>query len=399
MNRHAGLAFCVLLSLSCYAADPPPPWSEELRAGRRAFGEGKYADAVTNYRAALAKAEEGKAAPAALLPILQNLATALRTGGSSNDALEILTRVLTIERDLHGEASPEAASALSAIAAVQRAQGDTEGAAISIAKALQIRMSTGAITGELAKDATLAGAIQNDMAKSEAATNYYLQAVAFWGALPASGLQILTAIDPLAGIYRNLLDYTAAESMYKWALRLREAALGPKDSELIGTLDSLAYVLFGQKKYEEAEPVYQRLLSIWEGSAGAEHPMVALTLDKMAEFYSAQKLYEKAAPLAQRSLAIRTKTLIETYHRTGRVLVGEQKFPEALDLYERVARIGTDAKVPDEQMDGILRSYAMLLRQAKREPEAAKIEARVKEALLRKADKEGRRPAPPARPQ
>ena len=77
----------------------------------------------------------------------------------------------------------------------------------------------------------------------------------------------------------------------------------------------------GQKKYAEAEPFYLRLLALWENSAGPEHPMVALTLDKMVEFYNDQKLYEKSEPLAQRSLAMRTRSLIESFHRTGRVLV------------------------------------------------------------------------------
>ena len=52
-------------------------------------------------------------------------------------------------------------------------------------------------------------------------------------------------------------------------------------------------------------------------------------------------------------------------------LVGAKKLEEALDLYARVVRIGAEAKVPDEQMDGVLRTYAMLLQHAKREDEAA----------------------------
>ena len=103
-------------------------------------------------------------------------------------------------------------------------------------------------------------------------------------------MRILTALDPLASIYRDQLNYPLAEENYLRALRLREAALGPKDPELIGNIDSLAYVLFGQKKYADAEPYYLRLLALWETSAGPEHPMVALTLDKMVEFYNDQKL-------------------------------------------------------------------------------------------------------------
>jgi hypothetical protein len=122
---------------------------------------------------------------------------------------------------------------------------------------------------------------------------------------------------------------------------------------------------------------------------------VALTLDKMAEFYSEQKLFDKAEPLVRRSLAIRTKSIIESFHRKGRVLVGEQKSGEALDLYERAIRVGENAKVPDEQMEGVLRTYAILIRQAKREAEAVAVDQRVKDILVRKADRDGiRRPRP-----
>jgi tetratricopeptide (TPR) repeat protein len=201
------------------------------------------------------------------------------------------------------------------------------------------------------------------------AISLYLQAVAFWGALPESGLHILTALDPLASIYRDQMNYPLAEETYLRALRLREAALGPKDPELIGNIDSLAYVLFGQKKYAEAEPYYLRLLALWETSAGPEHPMVALTLDKMVEFYNDQKLYEKSEALAERSLAMRTRSLIDNFHRTGRILVGQRRFEDALLVYERVIRVAGDATIPDEQIDGVLRTYALLLRQLKREEE------------------------------
>jgi tetratricopeptide (TPR) repeat protein len=129
------------------------------------------------------------------------------------------------------------AAVLSTLATVQKAQDHNQQASASIAKAIQLRSTPGVITEELAKDSTLAGAIQRSMGESQAAKNYYLQAIAFWGALPASGLQILTALDPLASLYRDESNYSSAEEMYMWALHLREAALGPKDSELISTLD------------------------------------------------------------------------------------------------------------------------------------------------------------------
>jgi tetratricopeptide (TPR) repeat protein len=393
------MALLTLLFAPGTAGADEPAWIIELSAGKRAFAAGEYSHAAEQYAAALKKAEELQASPAALLPILRLQAAALRTAGEAAPAEETLLRCIDIVTAIHGESSPELAAVLSDIAVVQRAQDHGDQAGKSLARAIAIRSTIG-ISEELARDLTIAGTIQHEMGQDDMAVSFYLQAIAFWGALPESGLRILTALDPLASIYRDQLKYPLAEENYLRALRLREAALGPKDPELIGTIDSLSYVLFGQKKYAEAEPYYERLLTLWETSAGPEHPMVALTLDKMVEFYNDQKLYEKSEPLAQRSQAMRTKTLLESFHRTGRILVGEKRFEDALTLYERVIRIAADAKVPDEQMDGVLRTYALLLRQLKREAEAAAIDKRIREALINKADRDGTRlPRPKPIPQ
>ena len=388
------LAQLLLFPAQVSAVELPNPWMVETSAGRRNFAEGKYAEAVASYRAALAKAEESKAETAAIAPLLQPLAAALKVGGDPAEAQRVLERLLPLVAELHGAQGHPYADVLVEIANVQRMQDLRKEASETITKVVQIRSALG-LSEALAKDATLAGAIFQEMGDSEGAKNYYTQALAFWGALPTSGLQVLTVLDPLVAIYRDESAYRDTEIYCLWALRLREATLGPKHSELIATLDSLAYALFGQKKYEEAEPVYLRLLAIWEGSAGAEHPMVALTLDKMVEFYSAQKLYDKAAPLSQRSQAMRTKAVLESFHRTGRVLIGEQKLPEAIDLYQRAIKIGENAKVPDESMEGLLRTYALVLAHSGRKEESAAVEKRLKDAIIGKADREGtRRPQP-----
>jgi hypothetical protein len=45
-------------------------------------------------------------------------------------------------------------------------------------------------------------------------------------------------------------------------------------------------------------------------------------------------------------------------------------------------------------IDPVLRTYATILRTLKRNEEADKLDARVKEALIRKGDREGRLPSP-----
>jgi hypothetical protein len=101
-----------------------------------------------------------------------------------------------------------------------------------------------------------------------------------------------------------------------------------------------------------------------------------------------------AEPIAQRALAIRSKETVETLHRTGRILTGRKKLDDAIDLYGRTLRIAADTRVPDEEIPGTLRAYALLLRQKQRTKEADALEKRGKEAAARQAEKEGKRTAP-----
>lgn len=389
--------FTVLLVVLCCrseAQDAAPPWAAEMNAGRVASSSGKYSVAAESYAAALAKAETSGASEAAILPVLRAFATALRSNSDHAGAQQVIERMLLIVKKA-GEQDLEAAAILSDLAVVQRAQDFREEAVASLQQAMSLRRRS-PLTEQSARDTTLIATLFHEMGQDDKAGQYFEAALYVWGTLPDTGLQILTALDPLAAIRRNERRYERAEELYTWELRLQEAALGPKDPELIATLDSLAYVLFGLKKYAEAEPIYNRLLALWELVGGADHPMVALTLDKMAEFYLDQRRYDEAQPLVQRALTIRSKAEIETLHRVGRVLAGQRKLEEALDVYGRAIRIAAEAKLPDEDIPGTLRAYALLLRDAQRDKEAIEIDKRLRESIENKERREGKRVAPPA---
>jgi len=96
---------------------------------------------------------------------------------------------------------------------------------------------------------------------------------------------------------------------------------------------------------------------------------------------------------------MRTKMHMASLNQTGRILLMEAKLEEAETLYRTALQIGDLATAPDDVMDPVLRTYAAVLRALKRDDEAAPLDQRVKDALLRKADREGRRPSPVTLPQ
>ena len=379
-------------------ADDPLAGRAELDKGRQAYAQQQYTDALTRFDAAEQAARTG-GDPALLLECLRLRAAVQRDSGDAAHADQSLQQAADEAAKAYGESSPEVAGALEEIATANRAQGRSDPALAVIDKAIKIREAqTGIARAGLARDLTLAAVLRQQAGQEEPAMELLKRAIQEWSLAQPGDPQCLPAIEALAGIYRDRSQYSDAEPLLQRAVRMREASDGLETAELIPSVDSLAYVEFGLQKYPEAEALYKRLLGLWQKNAGADHPMVALTLDKMAEFYAFQHRYDEAETAATAALALRAKTYVGSLNQTGRVLLMEAKMDDAEDLYRRTAQIGDLAKAPDDVMDSPLRIYARILREMKRDDEAAAVEKRVKDALLRKADREGRRPAPGAAP-
>ena len=392
------IALLALALLAPAMADDTPSGRADLDKGRQAYAQQQFAEALTRFEGAeQAARKEGDAS--LLVECLRLRATVQRDSGDAAHAEQSLQRAADEAAKAYGDSSPEAAAVLEEIATANRAQGRAELALAGIEKAIKIREAqTGAARAGLARDLTLAAVLDQQAGREDPAMELLKRAIEEWSLAQPGDPQCLPAIEALGGIYRDRAQYTDAEPLLQRAVRLREAADGLDTAELIPSVDSLAYVEFGLQKYPEAEALYKRLRGLWEKNAGEEHPMVALTLDKMAEFYAFQHRYEEAGKAATAALELRAKTYIASLNQTGRVLLMEARLADAEDLYRRTVQIGDLAKVPDDVMDSPLRIYAKILREMQRDDEAAVLEKRVKGALLRKADREGRRPAPGATP-
>ena len=376
------------------APAPSTAWQNSLDAGKRAYAKHAYREAAASLDAAATAAAEDPAAEPGMLDALRLLAAVHREAGDHAQAEAALQKAAARcgERDPNGLAL---AAVLEEIAATQRAQGHGEAALATIDRAVEIREShPESPRMELARDLTTAAVLRQQAGDVAKAVDGLVRALAEWDNAAPADPQALTAMEALAAIYRDTSKYAEAEPLLLRALRLREAVDGPDAAEVISTVDSLAYVEFGLKNFPEAETLYRRLLALWEKNAGPEHPMTALTHDKMAEFFAAQERYSAAEESAARALAARTNLHLASLNQTGRMLLMGAKLHKAEDIYHRAIEIGDLSQAPDEAMDPILRIYATILTTLDRAAEAQEVNARIKAALLRKADREGRRPSP-----
>lgn len=266
------------------------------------------------------------------------LITLARSAGDWQRTEDLINEKLDLTRRLHPDDKAAVANVYSELAAVRRSEGKLAEAVASLQEGIAMRLRL-APAAELARDWTTLGSIQLDSKQLDDAKISLTRAVELWRQLMRNDPEVLTALEPLAGLLRDAADYENAEPLYARALRIREMAFGPDSPELLGALDGLAYVYFGEKKFVEAEPVYQRLLSLWEITARPEHPMVALTLDKLVTFYLEQNRFEEAATLADRAVELRARALMNSYRVRARVAAGNNEGQLAVDLITKADKV------------------------------------------------------------
>ena len=85
---------------------------------------------------------------------------------------------------------------------------------------------------------------------------------------------VATALAGLAAAKRGLGDDTAAEQLYRRALRIREDALAPNHMAIVITLEQLSDTCAARGKFAEALVHLERALMRRESTLGAEHATV-----------------------------------------------------------------------------------------------------------------------------
>jgi esterase/lipase superfamily enzyme len=120
--------------------------------------------------------------------------------------------------------------------------------------------------------------------KTAAALDFGKQAVA----LTESGGEKAELIELL----RNVGDFAAqagsdelAQGYYLRALRLQEAALGPKHPDLVPILSALAELALKDKRYADAELQLTRIVSIEQAAYGERHASTLASLAKLRALY------------------------------------------------------------------------------------------------------------------
>ena len=98
--------------------------------------------------------------------------------------------------------------------------------------------------------------------------------------------------------------YDQAEPLFRRALAIREAALGPDHPNTGKSLGNLAGVLQAKGDYDAAESLFRRALAINEAALEPDHPDTGTSMGNLARLLEAKGDYDAAEPLFRRAQAI-----------------------------------------------------------------------------------------------
>ena len=161
---------------------------------------------------------------------------------------------------------------------------------------------------------------------------------------------VLTSMNNLAGLFRDMGRFGDAQRLYEKTLQIRRQLLGEAHPETLISMNNLAVLYIDQHQYPEAERLYLQTLQIRRRTLGRQHPGTLTSMNNLAGLYLRQRRYDKAEPLYVETLQIRRQLLGEAHPETltsmnnlallsdrqGRYEKAESLYLETLQIKRRV---------------------------------------------------------------
>jgi tetratricopeptide (TPR) repeat protein len=401
----------------------PSAFETHLAAGQAAVQQSRYAEAETQFRAAVAEiarpdanrppqreadayaalcdldllmsrfdeaiALAGKAIDTLeasgrqqdLTPYLSRLAAGYRVSGKTAMALPVLQRILTFDQAMSGD-DPKVSVDYDKLGSAYLELFQMDDARAAYQKALDTRISRqGPDTVEVATSWVNLGVVEERNAKPEPARKDWETALAISEAKLGPDAYGLTGIlDRLGRLFSEQKQYPEAEGVFQRSLAIREKLLGSRHSDIAPALENLAWVFFFDSKFIDAEPVFRRALEIWTATKEPTSPMIAQAMDNLGTLYSAQKRYAEAEPFFKKALAIRETKDIESLSNLALLYEATKDLKRSDDYFQRAILVSEKGLGGDHPgTEDILDEYASMLRNAGRILDAKKVEAHSKE--------------------
>ena len=271
--------------------------------------------------------------------------------GNYADALPRFVAAMEVKRQLLGEKHPDYASALSNLAALYLAQGDTiRGESLARRAVEVLRQALGQTNPRFASAlTTLAKAywMQGDYGRTESLCRQ--AADAYRQCLGEKHYRYARGLHNLALLYEQQKDYAKAEALYRQTLEIRRQSVGEKSPDYAASLNNLAGVYRAQGDFAKAEPLLRQAVQIRQAVLGKNHPEYAASVLNLAILYRSQGDFAKAEPLCRQALEVFRQSLGETHsyyagclralaeleHAQGKTAQAAPLFRQALEIVRK----------------------------------------------------------------
>lgn len=121
--------------------------------------------------------------------------------------------------------------------------------------------------------------------------------------------QLATALNEYAVSLGAIGRYAEAEPLFREALEIGRASLGPRDPDVAATLNNFAELLRATGRLPEAEPLFRDALEIGRETLGSQHPNISSCLSNLAGLLKEMGQWPEAELLYREALDIGRSTL------------------------------------------------------------------------------------------
>ena len=269
--------------------------------------QGKYPEAESDYRKALALLQGDNASISRVALIHLNLGIVAFSQGKHASAIEELSQSLALQEELVGANHPDIARVLLNTCSAYQASAHYEEAEAACSRSLRIReQALGPTHPDLASPLTVLAhlaRLKNDVPSARAR---YERALAIReAALEPMHPDLGQVLSNFGDFLREVGEYKTAGDYLRRGLAIQQHKLGGKHPYVGISLHNLGNLAFDAEDYPLAMDYQKRALSIFEEALGAEHQYAGFALNGIGTIQVATGKAKLAIAPLRRALAIR----------------------------------------------------------------------------------------------
>jgi tetratricopeptide (TPR) repeat protein len=265
-------------------------------------------------------------------------------------ALQILSRVLTLQESSIGEIHPDTAATYQDIGAVQGKKGQFDNALRSLQKCLEIQEEVfGAYSPEVAITRSLLGhtiVLRGDdgdeLMEHRGALQQYRKALVIRErCLGEDHLDVAASYQNIGESLCKLGDFQGALAAYRESLSILESLLGENHADVAMGHSLLGNVLYQQGDFQGAMEEYSIALAIREEVFGKTHQETANSHTEIGKLLAEVQDYEEAEVRHRKALRIRETVVsrespeaAESHYWVGYVLNQKGNYSKALKAHK-----------------------------------------------------------------